>query len=67
MNIYAPNFDNPQFFNKIFNRIPNSGQHNLIIGGDLNCVLDQYLDKSSRQRKSTSKSSDLLNTYINTI
>lgn len=40
-------------------------QSNLIIGGDLNCVLDQYLDRSSFQRIITSKSSELLHIYIN--
>lgn len=47
VNIYGPNFDNPQFFQKIFALIPDMSQSNLIIRGDLNCVLDQYLDRSS--------------------
>lgn len=66
VNIYAPNFDNPQFFYNILNIISDSTQQNLIIGGDFNCVLDQYLDKSSKQKRynTKSKSSELQNTYI---
>lgn len=40
-NIYAPNWDNMQFFRD------NLDTHNLILGGDLNCVLDTTLDRSS--------------------
>ena len=66
MNIYAPNFDNPLFFKKIYNSIPISTQYNLIIGGDLNCTLDNYLDRSSTKSKALSKSSKLINSFINT-
>ena len=58
VNVYGPNFDSPLFFKKIFNTIPELAQHNLIIGGDLNCTLDSYLDRSSKQRKIKSHSSD---------
>ena len=37
---------------------------NLIIGGNFNCVLDYYLDKSSAQAVTSSSTSKLLNTYI---
>ena len=56
----------PCFFEKIFNTIPELTQHNLIIGGGLNCRLDPYLDRSSRQWKIKSQSSELLNAYIDT-
>lgn len=64
VNIYGPNFDNLQFFQKIFAQIPDMFQSNLIIVGDLNCVLDQYLDGSSYRQVNTYKCSELLNTYI---
>lgn len=51
LNVYGPNFDNPTFFNKTFNKIPEFAQYKLIIGGDFNCTLDPYLDRSSRQKK----------------
>ena len=49
VNIYGPNFDNPQFFKKVFSLIPELSLTNLIIGGDFNCVIDPYLDRSSTQ------------------
>ena len=42
VNLYGPNCDSPQFFKKVFYLIPDMSQSNLIIGGDVNCVLDQY-------------------------
>lgn len=44
LNVYAPNFDDPAFFSKIFNLLPNT---HIIIGGDFNCMLDSFLDKSA--------------------
>lgn len=38
LNIYAPNFDDPAFFRKIFNLIPYSSTTHLIAGGDYNAV-----------------------------
>lgn len=70
VNIYAPNFDKPQFFNKILNLISEINYQSVIFGVDFNCVLDNYLDKSTQQKRLNikSKSSELLNTYIkNTI
>lgn len=37
VNVYAPNYDKPDFFKKVFNLIPNMSQTNLIVGGDL-CI-----------------------------
>lgn len=45
--IYTPNWDNVQFFKDLFSLLPNLDTHNLIVGGDLNCVLDSTLDRSS--------------------
>lgn len=69
VNIYTPNFDNPQFFNNILNIISEPNYQNLIFGGDCNCVLDNYLDKSVKQKRlnKKSKSSEILNTYIKNI
>lgn len=65
LNIYAPNIDSPSFFKKVMSSIPNMSQTNLIIGGDFNCILDPYLDRSSTRRVEKSKSSIFLDTFIN--
>lgn len=49
VNIYGPNFDDPNFFKKIFDLLPDPSTTNVIIGGDFNCYLDAYLDRSSTQ------------------
>lgn len=43
LNIYGPNYDDPEFYRKVFSLIPDTANANLIIGGDLNLVLDPYL------------------------
>ena len=47
--IYAPNWDDQSFFNSVFSLIPNLDSHTLILGGDLNCVIDPVLDRSSHR------------------
>lgn len=47
VNIYAPNFDDSNFFSKVFTSIPPADDYALIIGGDFNCVLNTSLDRSS--------------------
>lgn len=42
-NTYAPNIDNPAFFNKMMSRIPDMSPTNLVIGGDFDCVLEPSL------------------------
>lgn len=49
LNIYGPNFDDPNFFRKVFDLLPDPSSTNIIIGGDFNCYLDAYLDRSSTQ------------------
>lgn len=58
----------PSFFKNVKGSdvyIPDMSQTNLIIRGDLNCVLDPYLDRSSNSRTERSNSSAFLNTFIN--
>ena len=50
INIYAPNKDKDQvkFFNSLLSILQNENLDsldNIILGGDLNCPLDQLLDK----------------------
>lgn len=47
VNIYAPNFDNAEFANRLLSYILHLSTHLLILGGDLNCVIDPSLDMSS--------------------
>lgn len=47
VNVYAPNFDGVSFSNRLLGNIPHLNTHLLIFGGDLNCVFDPGLDRSS--------------------
>lgn len=38
VNIYAPNWDDVNFFNNLFRSIPNLDTHHLILGGDFSLV-----------------------------
>lgn len=67
VNIYAPNFDDPSFFQKVCNAIPNISDTNLIIGGDFNCTLDPLLDKQYSKSLQKSNSSAYLNMMINNL
>ena len=57
--IYAPNWDNPMFFNHFFFM----STHNLIIGGDINCVLSS-LDRSTLGRTPLTKSAQAINLFL---
>ena len=46
VNVYAPNWDNPNFMTSLFSKIPNLDTHRLILGGDLNLVINPKLDRS---------------------
>lgn len=46
VNVYAPNFDNPCFMNKLFENLPSLSDSFLIFGGDMNCAIDPQLDRS---------------------
>ena len=47
-NIYAPNSDNPDFFEDVFCRLDQTGLDRKIIGGDFNLVLDQGIDHKGK-------------------
>ena len=65
-NIYAPNADNPEFFNAILNRIVEIEVDYKIIGGDFNIVLDEKLDRKRIHKATTykSKSAEKLNSFL---
>ena len=45
VNIYAPNNDNPTFFQNLLDRILSSECEEVIMGGDFNLVMDVQKDK----------------------
>lgn len=47
VNVYAPNFDDPNFINRLFETLPSLNTHKLIFVIDLNCVMDPALDRSN--------------------
>lgn len=47
VNVYAPNFDDVEFANRLLSNLPFLNTHLLIFGGDLNCVFDPKLDRSN--------------------
>lgn len=64
LNIYGPNYDDSEFFRKIFCLIPDTTNANLIIGGDFNLVLDPYLNKSLSRKITLYKGSSFIKTYM---
>ena len=65
VNIYGPNWDDPQFFTKIFASLPDVNSHQLIIAGDLNCELHPQLDRSHPKLDSQlSKFGGVLDSFI---
>lgn len=67
LNIYAPNFDNPDFFCKVFRLAADQNNHNIIIGGDFNCFLDPQMDRSSATTAPSLKSVPILNNLVKSL
>lgn len=59
--VYAPNWDNPDFFVNLFSNFPDLNLYQLIMGGDFNCVLNTVLDRSSPRPSTLSQSSKTIN------
>ncbi len=60
VSIYAPNWDDEQFFINLFAKIPNSDIHHILIGGNFNLVQDTSLDRSSSKQISLSNSAKVV-------
>ncbi len=60
VSIYAPNWDDKQFFINLFAKIPNSDTHHILIGGDFNLVQDTSLERSSSKQISLSNSAKVV-------
>ena len=51
INMYAPNIDDPGFFQECLNKVDISGCDRKIIGGDFNLVMDNLLDRNTGTHK----------------
>ena len=45
VNVYAPNWDDEKFIEKVTSSIPDLNLHSLIFGGDLNCTINTSLER----------------------
>lgn len=63
-NVYAPNWDDSSFFRHVISNIPDMTSKCLIMGGDFNCWLSPYLDRSSTKPTTASKASKILKTFM---
>lgn len=66
VSIYAPNFDDHCFFERMFSCIPNLDRHHLILSSDYNLVLDAVLDRSSHSTSKLTKSAQTVQALIDT-
>lgn len=65
LNVYAPNWDNPQFFTRLISMLPDLNTHYLIMGGDMNLIFNPILDRSiPRKSAEISKSASVLSTFL---
>ncbi len=62
--VYAPNWDDADFFKKILSLLPDLSTRHLIFGGDMNCVMDTSLDRSNPKVIPTSKMSRTLSSLM---
>lgn len=67
VSVYAPNWDSPNFMSTLFSHLPNLNSHHLILGGDLNCVVDSSLDRSQPRSTMPSAMSKTLLTLMDRV
>ena len=66
-NIYAPNNDEPSFFEKLENNIKFHGNNNVIIVGDWNLLLDPSIDGKNYKHINNKKARDRVGELINNL
>lgn len=64
VNIYALNFDDPNFMDTLFSNLPCLDTHLLIIEGDLNCVMAPSLGRSSPRTLTQSAMSKSISDFM---
>ena len=65
-NIYAPNSDTPDFFNKLCNNLETGSEHKILVG-DFNLVMDVSLDRigsSHNKEKSLTVIKNICDEYL---
>lgn len=64
VNVYAPNFDDADFANRLLSSLPFLNTHLLIFGGDLNCVFDPGMDRSNPRNLTQSAMSKTFSDFM---
>lgn len=64
--LYAPNWDDPTFFTRLFSCLLCMATHHLILSGNTKCVLSPLLDGSVSRRASLSKSTQAIFLFLET-
>lgn len=64
VNMYGPNWDNVDFFRRLFSSLPDMTSFPWVLGGDFNCWLDPVLNRFSKKISSPSKAASLIKIYI---
>ena len=64
INSYAPNNDDVTFFQNIFSFAENCEYDQLILGGDLNKILDESVDRNAKVNAKPSNSARFINSYL---
>lgn len=64
VNVYAPNWDDVNFFRQLFSNLPDMSSHFLILGGDFNCWLSPQLDRSSKKTATPSGSAKTIRDFM---
>ena len=62
--VYAPNWDDHTFMKNFLSSLPNINSHMLIMGGDMNCVIDPMLDRSSHKNVAPSRMARTLSSFM---
>ena len=65
--IYAPNKDSPQFFEQLFQKIDKMNVDRMLIGGDINTVLDSAIDRSTGTQHRNVKSASRLKNFLDNL
>jgi len=65
--VYAPNWEDVSFINKLISLLPDLNSHLMIFGGEINCVMDPSLDCSNPKSLSRSKMAQALSTFTDQV
>jgi len=60
VNIYAPNNDDPGFYERVFDAIRGFDVENIVMGGDMNLVLDVTIDKNGGRAQTNEKARECM-------